>query len=146
MERSHPILEKIPANWASLFLVTVLSTFAYMMMEWIFIVTKPSFLDTFTTLNKLGALLHAIAITSLGVSILVAAVFLLSRIPALCQFEAVLFRLGALLPAGIFAAMFLLWIDNFTYTMFKAGIVYSTGIWRGAYALLFLVLVYVCFR
>lgn len=146
MERSHPILDKIPANWASLFLVTILSTFAYMSMEWIFIVTKPSFLDTFTTLNKLGALLHANAITSLGVSILVAAIFLLSRIPALRRFEAMLFRLGALLPAGIFAAMFLLWIDNFTYTMFKAGIVYSTGIWRGAYALLFLVLVYICFR
>lgn len=146
MERSHPILEKIPGNWASLFLVTVLSTFAYMTMEWIFIVTKPSFLDTFSSFEKLGALFFATAVTSLVVSILVTGLFLLSRIPALRRFEAVMFRLGALLPAGVFAAMFLLWIDNFTYTMFKAGIVYSTGIWRGAYALLFLLLVFGCFR
>jgi arylsulfatase A-like enzyme len=53
--------------------------------------------------------------------------------------------LGAAIPTLIFAALTLLLIDNFTYTVFKFGIVTSTGTWRGAYALLFIFLLIVIY-
>jgi hypothetical protein len=47
--------------------------------------------------------------------------------------------LGTLIPSFILAAIFLLLVDNFTYTIFKFGIVSSGGIWRYAYGLGFLI-------
>jgi hypothetical protein len=48
--------------------------------------------------------------------------------------------LGALIPALILAALSLLLVDNFTYTVFKFGISTSTGMARGIYAGLFILL------
>jgi hypothetical protein len=45
--------------------------------------------------------------------------------------------MNAILPAFLFAVLALTLIDNFTYTIFKFGIVTSQGILRAAYALLF---------
>jgi hypothetical protein len=48
--------------------------------------------------------------------------------------------IGALIPTFIFSVTCLLLVDNFTYTVFKFGIVSTDGIWRGAYGLAFSIL------
>ena len=112
-----------------------------LLMEWVFIVTKPSFLDVFTFWEKgkvliLGmTLAGGLGLLLFGMGYLLGLVFGLRRHPKVFNW------LLSLLPAGILGALLLLLIDNFTYTLFSFGIATSEGIGRVFYAVLFLLLV-----
>ena len=122
-------------------LVSILVSALYVLMEWVFIVTKPSFLDVFTFWDKgkvliLGmTLAGGLSLLLLGVLYLFGLVFGLRRHPKIYTW------LLSLLPAGILGALLLLLVDNFTYTLFSFGIATSEGIERVLYAVLFLLLV-----
>ena len=122
-------------------LVSILVSALYVLMEWVFIVTKPSFLDVFTFWDKgkvliLGmTLAGGLSLLLLGVVYLFGLVFGLRRHPKIYTW------LLSLLPAGILGALLLLLVDNFTYTLFSFGIATSEGIERVLYAVLFLLLV-----
>jgi len=45
-----------------------------------------------------------------------------------------------LIPTLLFTSTVLLLVDNFTYTVFRFGIVSTTGVWRGIYAFLLIIL------
>ena len=118
-----------------LFLWTGVVCYTYVLMEWLFFATKPSFLSGLEGVAKVEILL-----ISGGV------VFALCLIPILVCFAcSVLFRLwknlflllAGVVPAFLQAALALLLVDNFTYTLFKVGIVSSYGVFRTLYLVLF---------
>ena len=113
----------------------------YVLMEWLFLVTKPSFLNVFSWPDKLkilfisGVLAAVVSLFGLGV------IYLVGRFVALRRYPKGFFWLACLLPAAILAALLLLMLDNFTYTVFSFGIATTQGIGRALYATFFLVLV-----
>jgi arylsulfatase A-like enzyme len=124
--------------WKNLVALLILSSLAYIFMEWLFIVTMPSFMDDMSLVSKLEIMFAAsgvlaciglapvvpLALIDLGV--------LKSEKPGMLLFAALL------VPTLIISALILLLVDNFTYTVFKFGIVDTDGLWRGLYALGFL--------
>ncbi len=117
--------------WESSLLINVLSGVLLVFMEWLFISTKPSFLNTAAVSEKFGVLLFS--------SVLIVAVLLLLSIPGLLISSIfhkqirIFAHLLSLLPAAVLATLSLLLIDNFTYTLFKFGIVDSSGNIRVVY-------------
>ena len=114
------------------------SVFALIGMEWLFIITKPSFLS-FSSLNE------KLAVLPMSVIFLTAALVILSTPLALIAVAAnknkkISALLISIMPAFIFACLGLLLIDNFTYTLFKIGIVSSSGVGRVSYLLGFVFL------
>lgn len=114
------------------------SIFALIGLEWLFIITKPSFLS-FSPLNE------KLAVLPISVIFLTAALVILSSPLALIAVAAnknkkISALLISIIPAFIFACLGLLLVDNFTYTLFKVGIVSSSGIGRVGYLLGFVFL------
>lgn len=120
--------------WESSLWINVLSGILLVFMEWLFITTKPSFLNTATLSEKLGVLLFT--------SLLVIGSLLLLSIPGLLISSIfpkqirIFTHLLAFFPAAVLATLSLLLIDNFTYTLFKFGIVDSSGSTRVVYLLI----------
>jgi hypothetical protein len=110
-------------------------------MEWVFLVTKPSFLDVFSMPDKL-MILFISGVLMAGVSLLVlVVVYLLGNAAGQRRYPKGFLWLAILLPAGILAALLLLMVDNFTYTVFSFGIATTLGVGRALYAALFLLLI-----
>jgi hypothetical protein len=139
-------LRLIQYSHTSLFLVTFVSACLYVLNEWIFFVTKPSFLNNLGAGQQLQVLLT--------VSLFIGSLFLLSllplaalsRIPALQEHTGRLVKLGGLVPAGILACLVLIIVDNATYTLFRFGIVSTAGWSRALYGLGFLLLTAFLYR
>jgi hypothetical protein len=125
--------------WIDLIFFTAGAAYFYVFMEWIFFVTKPSFMDLMSWVDKIEIFFltsFTIAIASVVLVMVLAGLdLLLSRI----RIITLTIFLGTLIPSFILAAIFLLLVDNFTYTIFNFGIVSSDGIWRYAYGLGFLI-------
>ena len=138
---------KIPSlSWSGLFVVTFLAAYLYIFNEWLFAITRPSFmndlgfaeqLQIYLTISGLLAGLCFLALLPLA---------LLSRFPPLQKYSDWMIVLGALMPAVIFATLILIMLDNFTYTVFKWGIVSTDGFSRVLYAAGYLLLIVLCYR
>ena len=130
----------------SVFLVTFVSACLYVLNEWVFYVTKPSFL------NNLGAgqQFQVLVIVSLFTGSLFLLSLLplaaLSRLPALQDQRSRLVMLGGLVTAGILAGLVLMIVDNATYTLFRFGIVSTDGWSRAFYGLGFLLVAAFLYR
>lgn len=116
---------------------SVLFSFLYVFMEWLFFITKPSFMDILNMGDKLS-----IFITSgFGLSILV--IILLFVLFALDVMFSFLFSplhdfVYYLPEAFLLTALGLILLDNFTYTVLSFGVVSTSFILRGLYALAFI--------
>ena len=126
------------SDWARLFTLTSLAAYFYVFMEWLFFVTMPSFMDLASPAGKLETYLLSSLVLCMASLAWLALLVVLDWLLSSQRFshQALLF-VGALLPAGMLAALALLLFDNFTYTVFKLGIVSAHGIWRGVYGLAF---------
>jgi hypothetical protein len=149
MENQKENTKKRPAadlSWGRLFIQAILAAFAYAFMEWLFYATMPSFMDAM----PLGAKLEIFLITGLvlagGALAVLIPLRILGWIPGPTKRRRLFLRLGAVLPALTAAALSLLLIDNFTYTVFRFGIVKSTGVLRAGYSLLVAVLLLLWYR
>ncbi len=116
--------------------VTYLAICFYVGMEWIFFVTKPSFLDTLSIWQKILVYLQAEWTILLVIIPLLLLLWVISLLPYTWVNSSVKVIL-LLITAFFLSLTFLLIIDNFTYTVFDYGIIRATGIWRGAYLCLF---------
>ncbi len=132
-------------QWIHQLILTALTCFGYVFSEWIFVITKPSFLSSMGLGNKLLIALKAfILLGGLALECLVVlgiVSLLIRRKPG----ELIL-KLSSILPSAILTAFFFLLVDNFTYTVFKFGIITSSGFGRAAYALFFIALWFFAFR
>ncbi len=126
--------------WTHLMTFTVATAYFYVFMEWLFFVTMPSFMDLMGWVEKLELLLlSSLVLTSLAlVFVIIFAGF--DLLSSRFLFTTLPIFIGSLIPSIIMTASCLLLVDNFTYTLFKFGIVSSDGIWRYAYWLGFLIL------
>lgn len=125
---------------------TTLVAYFYIFMEWLFFATKPSFLNGMNVYETLAVLfisggMIAFIFTIPSLILFSASILVKSR-----GVSGLLLRLAVVPSAFLSGVLVLILADNFTYTVFKFGIVTSTGIWRGMYGLLFLYLTWACAR
>ena len=133
-------------SWNSLFLLTFLAAYLYIFNEWLFAVTKPHFMNDLSWVRQIqifittGALLVSLCFLCLLPLVIP------SLLPSLRKYTNILIEFGGFLPALIFAALILIMVDNFTYTVFKWGIVSTKGWTRGLYGLGFVAMIFLCYR
>jgi hypothetical protein len=137
---------KFTLSWKVLFTQTVLAAYGYVFMEWLFFATKASFMDAMPLWNKLQVFLLTALVPALTALPVLFVLRLLGWIPGPTKRAQVFLLIGAVLPAVLYAAVSLLMIDNFTYTVFKFGIVTSRGFGRAAYAVLAVALLALWYR
>lgn len=121
-------------------LLISLTAFLYTLMEWLFIITKPSFMNSVPFIEKLSVLLNSAAVLALAA--------ILIQIPAAILYfcfrsktlRGILRFLLCLAPAVITACLILLLVDNTTYTAFKFGVVSTKDTARVLYLIGFLLL------
>lgn len=137
---------KKAGNWFVLGALTVGCVYLYVFMEWIFFVTKPSFFSVASTGDKAMSL----AITPLFPLLPgIAAIALAGVLSYFVKPRAVrgfLFILACLFPAGVLSATVFLLVDNFTYTLFRFGVVSSASPWHLGYAAFLILLMTVFTR
>lgn len=140
-----PIIKIFKNSWGKTLFLTVSAIYLYVLMEWIFFATKPSFMSTMNTGQDIKVFL--LTIFSLGIPGIIA-IFSIQAVSRLGgkKFETIGTWLGSTIPVLISTALAIILIDNFTYTVFGFGIVSTSGIWRSLYAILFVGLFIAFFR
>lgn len=131
-------------NWQSLFAISILTAYFFVFMEWVFFVTKPSFMDGMGISQKIGVLLVAGGILGI-ISVVLILVFFFVHLLSPHSSGNLLYG-AVLVPAILLAVLALLLLDNFTYTIFKFGVVSTHGFFRAVYALLFLFFLFYFYR
>ena len=113
---------------------TLLMAFLYVFMEWIFFVTKPSFMDLLTWGDKTKIFLVTGLIVALLSLLPLIAIALLDLIisPFFPSFRKYAFQLPA---AFLLTCLSLILLDNFTYTILNFGIVDTMTLLRVLYGL-----------
>jgi len=120
-----------PARWQALAVATVLAVYFAIAMEWLFVLTKPSFMAALTPAQSTAVLL----VTPLALAAVALALLGALRLAATVAARAA-FALAVALPAVVLACSAFLLVDNFTYTVFQFGVGSTTGRWPAVYALL----------
>jgi hypothetical protein len=109
-------------------------------MEWVFFITKPSFMSGMPFWNQI----RIFFLSALGMTVLPLLIILLLAIADRClpykNFPQILTSAGILIPSLILSSLVLILVDNFTYTIFKFGIVSTERIPRALYGFLSLAL------
>ena len=120
------------ASWGRVFGLTCLAVCFYVFMEWLFFVTKPSFMSSLTLSESLlilavssGPVLVAVLaplVSSWMAGALLGCGFALAhfRVPGL--FHSLWVGASLVLPAGVQALAAFLMVDNFTLTVLGWGI------------------------
>lgn len=117
-------------------LLTIILVYAYYFFEWLFFVTKPSFLVKLTPLECLSVLFVTPLPASVVCTGLVLGVNFVSG-------SVVKNKLAPLVPASILSLIVFILIDNFTHTVFGFYVGSHTGYSRYGYsALLFLLFIF----
>jgi len=139
-------LKPLRRPWLELSLIGCFIAYLFVFSEWLFAITRPSFLDVFSLGDRLEIFFFTASLLAAACLLPLVLLALLSRIPLLRRLQPLLLIIGGLVPAAVGAVLLLLLIDNFTYTLFRFGIVTSAGLARGLYALLFLGLLLYCLK
>ena len=141
------LLMQKPVSWKLLYSITFVLVYLYFLMEWIFLITKPSFMDVLGPGRKIEILLFSASLAAALFFILISVAAIISKLPPFRKWNPNSWIVMAnILPAGILAATLLLLIDNFIYTLFGIGIVTSSGLGRGLIGAFFIILLGLCFR
>lgn len=120
------------ASWPPL-VHGLLLVYLLLFMEWLFFVTKPSFMSALPWLSKLSLLFVAVAPFLLLALMLFSVVFTFHLVALQLGLKN-LGRAALLLPSVMVGmVLLLLLVDNFTYTVTGWGIVSTTGIWPSIY-------------
>ena len=124
------------AQWKAVFLVTIFSSYFLVLMEWLFFVTKPSFMSALTTRSLVEVLVLG-PLPLLIPAVTIAAVFFVLSRPIRHNFyRTAWLSIARLIPTVILTILFLLLVDNFTLTLFGFGIRSTGTLGRMLYLLL----------
>ena len=120
------------------FVLLVATSYLYVLMEWLFFATKPSFMSRFTAAEKLSLLVAApVAVVITSAPFYIATITLIAAVrrvrPNMRSLEWMVF----LAPAFIAAAVVLLFVDTLTYTRFGLTVGHTERFSRYAYAAAF---------
>jgi glucan phosphoethanolaminetransferase (alkaline phosphatase superfamily) len=124
-----------PLVWRKLLNLTIFTAYSYASIEWVFFVTKPSALSILAILDSGLVLL----VSGGFFALLLVAVLLFTSIPYWLvknsTWKPRLLAAAHIVPALMLTVTALIMFDNFTYTVLKAGIVYTNTWQRGLYIL-----------
>ena len=127
-------------EWMILVILTVLTVYFYIFMEWLFFVTKQSFMSSLGLVDRLQVLW----VTPAPFVMLAASTLFIILVPAIIVRKRIVrticLAIGLLMPAVTIALSLFLLIDNFTYTVFHFGIKTTLGYQGLVYGLLALIL------
>jgi hypothetical protein len=143
-EKRHP--RSLAREWAILVILSLFAVYLYIFMEWLFFVTKQSFMSSLGILDRLRVLwitpapFFVLAAATLSVILVPAA---LSRNRIVC---AVCLGIGRLIPAVTVALTAFLLIDNFTHTVLHFGIKTTLGFQGLVYGALVLALTWFMYQ
>ena len=133
--RYRALGQNLPLHPASLVSLTIISGFFYVLLEWIFIFTRPSFLKTVPFGEKFTALASSTGLVILSGLLLLLPFLLLLRVTQR-KVRSISSAIALLIPTILLVLTLLLFVDNFTYTVFRFGIVSTRGALRALYAFL----------
>jgi hypothetical protein len=126
--------------WSVIFFLTTSFVYLYTFMEWVFFVTKPSFMSGMSLWAQTRIFLlsaFGLAIFPLSVIVLLGVLQHVIQRNPVSQF---LLAVGNFVPALIVSSVILLLVDNFTYTVFQFGVVSTERLSRAGYGLIFIFL------
>lgn len=123
------------------FLLIPFTAFIYSLMEWLFFISKPSFLSSSSFFQKFLTLLNGTSILSILAILILIPGSILFFIIRNNQIRTIIRFLLCLPSAVIMACTLFLLVDNVTYTLFKFGVVSTEKSGRAFYLAGFLVLI-----
>ena len=126
-------------SWCLLGGLTVIFIYLHIFMEWLFFVTEPSFLSGMELYENLLILTVTPLVPVLIALGVIFILWILSKFAKIYQHEGIFIAMARIIPAFILTIIFLILIDNFTYTLFTLGIQSTGGFWRLVYGVLVLV-------
>lgn len=113
-------------SWKSVLLINYVSVFLYVFFEWLFFISKPSFISTETLVSKLGILVVPSSISILGITAVIFVLFIFGQIGKIVKVTPKYLKAVAIILASIIlTSLSIIMIDNFTYTVLNVGIVTS---------------------
>ncbi len=133
-------------SWIGLYEITILAILFYILSETIFFASKPSFMNFMNPFSVISLTFLITLVCFILVLPFLAVVGLGLLLKLTPSIKLLFLQIGLLLPSFIFATLFLLLIDNFTYTVFGFGIVKAYGVVRGVYAVIYLVILVFTYR
>jgi len=112
-------------------------SYFYVFMEWLFFVTKISFMDVLGIFEKLGVLFNTALLISLFAILSVIVIFLIDLFFTI-SFTPLDKFIYHIPPAFLLTCLSLILFDNFTYTVFRFGVVTTDTFGKIVYAVCFL--------
>lgn len=113
-----------PGKLSAVLLITGYVVYAFVLYEWLFQVTKLSFMSSFEPVERVSSLLIS------PLPILVLTMFLVVGLGGLSRVVRLPWSVSMLVPAFLLGTLLLILADNYLYTMRKWGVVASSGIFR----------------
>ncbi len=127
-------------SFINLFLLSFYSIAFYTSMEWLYFVTKPSIMSGMNVWDKIKVWLETNIIVFLVGFSIAALLFLLANAIPSNRGRFIFKWTAGLIPVFFAGITILLLVDNFTYTLFRFGVVNTFGMVRGIFSLVFLLL------
>ena len=114
----------------------------FLSLEWLFLVTKPSFFSALSWFERLRVLFSSLGVLLVPILCLFILLVPVSRLVPWPPWR----WTAALIPTVTLSFTALLLVDNFTSTLFGVGVKTIEGRWRGIYLLLLLTAATIVFR
>jgi arylsulfatase A-like enzyme len=131
VNRIRSIGKALRPEWKAVFALSVLASFFYVGMEWLFFATKPSFMSGTETFVAVSILLINGLTLSLATLLASLVLWAMGWIPILGSASAWLrLNIARLVPSAVLTVSAILLIDNFSLTVFGFGIRSSEGLVR----------------
>ena len=118
-----------------------LAIFLLVFSEWVFLVTKESFMDSLPVIEKLSILIQSTWIPAIIILVVIVVVWILSKLLKYPIVQLITSSIYRVIPAVIVAITAVLVFDNFTYNILGIGIVDSHSVFRASYGLAFLLFI-----
>ena len=125
-------------SWTRLACLTLLATYFYVFMEWLFLVTKPSFMSPLSWVESLLVLVVSPGPMLVLLICPLTLFWLLGSLLPFPRYRSLGLVAGCLIPAALLGGCFLLLLDNFTLTVLGWGIRHSEGVWLTGYQIVLL--------
>jgi len=146
MSTRKPFIPEIQSSFFSLAFAAATVVFLSVFMEWLFAVTRPSFIEYVPFTLKIAAFLTDASLITVVCIFLLLPIILLKLHRKLDKAVKVYSYFYCAILGLILACLVLLLVDNFSYTLFKYGIVSTKGIMRGVYAAFFVAVALFLFK
>lgn len=138
--------ESTRSRWLMQCILIIFAVYFYVFMEWLFFVTKPSFMTVLSTFDRFTILLASTAPLLLGGIAVTILLWIPAKVIKNRMVRIICMTFVRLIAAAFLAVTLFLLVDNFTYTLFSFGVRTSGGIAVTVYGLLLAALLYVSFR